>query len=56
MIHQVNSFVKMWKPVNIVCIISLSVPGGSGTLDLIFCSGNRHLSLKFLHEMVFLSL
>ena len=50
-----KNFLKMWKPVQIVCIISLSIPGGSGTMDLGFCSVNVHLSLKLLGEMVFLS-
>ena len=50
-----NNFVNVWNPVYIVCVISLSVPGGSGTMDLGFCSVNVHLSLKLLGEMVFLS-
>ena len=50
-----EEFVKMWKPVYIVCIISLSVPGGVGTMVHGFCSGYGHLSLKLLLEMIFLS-
>ena len=50
-----KNFVKVWKTVYIVCIISLSVPGGSGTTNLGFFSGDRHLSLKFLREILFLS-
>ena len=50
-----KNFVKMCKPVYIVCIISLIDPDGSGSTDLVFCSGNRHLSLKLLREIVFLS-
>ena len=56
-IHSSNEdFLKMWKPVYIICIISLSVPGGSGTMDIEFCSGGVHLSLKLLCGMVFLSI
>ena len=43
----------MWKPVYIVFIESLSVPGKSGTIYLGFCSDDGHLGLKILHEMVF---